>query len=106
MERWTGGLPLVRLGSCGVPEKEMSVGAPGQGAPGGVWAGGQLVLQLEEPGREKRVSGRSESRRQLAKSRPAVHVCRGQWANFRLASSLGVLCVHCFYLLVSLGAGS
>ena len=84
----------------------MSVGAPGQEAPGGVWAGGQLVLQLEEPGREKRVSGRSESRRQLAKSWPAVHVCRGRWANFRLASSLGVLCVHCFYLLVSLGAGS
>lgn len=32
MERWTGGLPLVRLGRRGVPEDEMSVGAPGKGA--------------------------------------------------------------------------
>lgn len=66
-------MPLVRLGRHRVPEDEMSVGAPGQGAPSGVWAGGQLVLKLEEPGREKRVSSRNE-RRRLAKSWPEVHV--------------------------------
>lgn len=53
-------MPLVRLGRHRVPKDEMSVGAPGQGAPSGVWAGGQLVLKLEEPGREKRVSSRNE----------------------------------------------
>lgn len=84
-ELWWGCLPCscgetdwwfatCQAGEVGVPEDKMSVGAPGQGALGGVWAGGQLVLKLEEPGREKRVSRRNESRRRLAKSRPEVHV--------------------------------
>ena len=74
-----------QAGEAGVPEDKMSVGAPGQGAPGGVWAGGQLVLHLGEPGREKRVSRRNESRRRLAKSRPEVH-CFYSWRRVSFLS--------------------
>ena len=75
-----------------MPEEEPQDG----GATGGSWAGGQLVVKLEEPGREKRVSRRNESRRQLAKSRPEVHMGRIGWVG-RLSCRLGppgVLCVH------------
>lgn len=72
LERDDWCLPLVRLGRH--RELEDVSGSPRTGAPSGVWAGGQLVLKLEEPGREKRVSSRSRKDR-LAKSWASWRTC-------------------------------
>lgn len=62
VERWTGALPLVRLGRHRVPEDEMSVGAQDR-SPVESGQVARLILKLEEPGREKRVSSRNERKR-------------------------------------------